>query len=286
MSEKIGLVVEGGGMKCAYSAGVLDRFIDDDISFDYAVGVSAGSANVVSYLSHQRGRTLRFYTDHIHEPGYFGIGSWMKTGNLFGLQYIYGTLTNEGGADPIDYPALEANPTRFEAVATDALTGQPRYLDKSLIGPRDYREIMASCALPAACKPVKLDGGLYFDGGVSDSIPVDHALEQGCDKLVVLLSKTRDFVKSPEGHKSLYHVLCRKYPKVVEALDNRHIMYGKRQRRTYQLEAEGRAFVFAPSKPFAISTYTMDEKDNRALYDMGIDDYNELRGAFLRFMGR
>ena len=286
MSEKIGLVVEGGGMKCAYSAGVLDRFIDDGISFDYAVGVSAGSANTVSFLSHQRGRTLRFYTSHIHEPGYFGVKSWLKTGNLFGLQYIYGTLTNEGGPDALDYQALMANPTEFEAVVTDARTGKPCYLGKSLIGPCDYREIMASCALLAACKPVELDGSLYFDGGVSDSIPVDHALGQGCDKLVVLLSKTRDYVKGPQKPKGLYHALCRKYPKVVEALDNRHIMYGKCQKRTYQLEAEGRAFVFAPSKPFSIGTYTMDEKDNRALYDMGISDYDDLREEFLQFMGR
>ncbi len=286
MGEKIGLVVEGGGMKCAYSAGVLDRFIDDGITFDYVIGVSAGSANAVSYMAHQRARTLRFYADHIHEPGYFGIGSWLKTGNLFGLQYIYGDLTNEGGGDPLDYEAFMENPAEFEAVATDALTGKPRYFGKDYIKPTDYRVIMASCALPAACKPVSLDGGLYYDGGVSDSIPVARALAKGCDKLVVALTKNRDYVKKPEGMRFLYSALCRKYPKTIEALDNRHVMYRACQKLTYDLEAEGTAFVFAPSEHFSIGTFTMDEDDNRNLYEMGIRDYDARREEFLEFIGR
>ena len=91
--SKIGLIVEGGGMKCAYSAGILDAFIDENITFDYAIGVSAGSANVASFLAGQRGRNLRYYTDWIKDPGYFGVKSFIKTGNLFGLQHIYGDMT-------------------------------------------------------------------------------------------------------------------------------------------------------------------------------------------------
>lgn len=105
---KIGLIVEGGGMKCAYSAGVLDAFLDEHITFDYAIGVSAGSANAASYLAGQRGRNLRFYTDWTHDPAYFGLKSYLKTGNLFGLHYIYADLTNSDGKDPLDYPALMA----------------------------------------------------------------------------------------------------------------------------------------------------------------------------------
>ena len=125
--EKTGLVVEGGGMKCAYSAGVLDKFLDDRIAFDYAIGVSAGSANVASYLAGQRGRNLRFYTEHIHEPGYFGFRSFRRTGDLFGLDYIYSDCTNSYGTDPLDFPAIMANPTEYELVATSAYTKLPRY---------------------------------------------------------------------------------------------------------------------------------------------------------------
>ena len=134
---KTGLVVEGGGMKCAYSAGILDRFLDEHITFDYCIGVSAGSANTASYLAGQRGRNLRFYVDHLNEPGYMGIRNLLRTGQFFGLQYIYQTLTNSDGADPIDYPAIVENPAEFELVATDAATGKPVYftLDLDVLDP-------------------------------------------------------------------------------------------------------------------------------------------------------
>ena len=103
---KTGLVVEGGGMKCAYSAGILDKFLDDNITFSYCIGVSAGAANTLSYLAGQRGRNLRFYTEHLNDPRYLSVRSLVRTGNLFGLQYIYGTLTNSDGADPLDYSAV------------------------------------------------------------------------------------------------------------------------------------------------------------------------------------
>ncbi len=104
---KTGLIVGGGGMKCAYSAGILDRFLDDKITFDYCIGVSAGAANTLSLpCRYQRGRNLRFYTVHLDDPRYLSVRSLLRTGNLFGLEYIYGTLTNSDGADPIDYDAI------------------------------------------------------------------------------------------------------------------------------------------------------------------------------------
>ena len=271
-------------MKCAYSAGILDRFIDEGITFDYAVGVSAGSANAISFLAGQRGRALRFYTDHIHEPGYFGFKSWLTTGDLFGLQYIYGTLSNEGGADALDFQAILANPCVFEAVATDAATGEPHYFTKADMGPRDFRAIMASSAIPAACRPVEIGGRRYFDGGISDSIPVERALAQGCDKLVVVLSKTRDYYKRPEGHKALYHLLCHKYPKAVEDLDRRHLMYRACQARTYELESQGTAVVFASTEPIDIGTYTMDVDKNQALYDRALADFDQRQGELMEFL--
>ena len=134
---KTGLVVEGGGMKCAYSAGILDRFLDEGIRFDYVIGVSAGSANAASYLAGQRGRNKRFYTDHIHEPEYFGFRNFIKKGNLFNLYYIYDTLTAEGGGDELDLAAVKENPAEFVITATDAETGKPPYFTKDDLKPRD-----------------------------------------------------------------------------------------------------------------------------------------------------
>ena len=222
---KIGLVVEGGGMKCAYSAGILDKFLDDHIQFDYCIGVSAGAANTLSYLAGQRGRNLRFYTEHLSDPRYLSVRSLVHTGNLFGLQYIYGTLTNSDGADPLDYSAVMENPAEFYMPATDAVTGTATYFSKYDIVRDDYRTLMATCALPGFCRPVQVNHHYYYDGGVADSIPVQHALDDGCDKLVVILSNPRDFVKQPEAHRPIYKRMLHKYPKTIEGIDHRHINY-------------------------------------------------------------
>lgn len=281
---KIGLVVEGGGMKCAYSAGVLDRFLDDNITFDYAIGVSAGSANVLSYLAGQRGRNIRFYTDHIHEKGYFGFSSFLKTGALFGLDYIYSTLTNSDGADALDFPAIMANPTRYELVATRARTAKPAYFSKKDMHQDDYSVVKASCSLPAACRPQFINGVAYYDGGVSDPIPADRALKQGCDAVVIISSKPRDFVKKPEGMRWFYTIACHRYPKIVESLNNRHITYMEHFRHIFELEKEGKAFIFCPSKNMAMSTYAMDADANMDLYRLGISDYDAQRDELKRFM--
>ena len=135
--EKIGLVVEGGGMKCAYSAGILDAFLDAKITFPYYIGVSAGSGNLASYLAGQKGRNLRFFTRHIHSPEYFGLKSVVKTGELFGMQYIYGKLSCAAGEDPLDYPALLKNPAEYQVVVTNAKTGKPEYFGKEMVGQDD-----------------------------------------------------------------------------------------------------------------------------------------------------
>lgn len=281
---KTGLVVEGGGMKCAYSAGILDEFLDHGITFDYCSGVSAGSANVASFLGGQKGRNLRFYTEHIHEPEYFGKKALHDSGDLFNLDYIYRTLSNSDGADPIDWEALTSNPAEYEVIATDAKTGHPHYFDGKSMPKDDYSIIMASCALPAVCHPVKVDGRRYFDGGVSDAIPVKRAFQRGCTRVVVITSKTRDFVKEPEEHRAFYTLMCWKYPKIIRALNNRHRMYRHCQGLMYKLEEMGKVFVFAPSEHLPMSTYAMDEEENRALYDLGLQDYENRQEELKEFL--
>lgn len=138
-------------MKCAYSAGILDRFLDDKITFDYCIGVSAGAANTLSYLAGQRGRNLRFYTVHLDDPRYLSVRSLLRTGNLFGLEYIYGTLTNSDGADPIDYDAIMKNPANFICrqrmpSQKGSLFFQVRHRARRL--PHHHGDLRASCVLP------------------------------------------------------------------------------------------------------------------------------------------
>lgn len=282
--KKIGLVVEGGGMKCAYGAGIMDAFLDEGITFDYCIGVSGGSGNVASYLAGQRGRNLRFFTDHIHSPDYFGLKSLLKTGDLFGLEYIYGDLTRRDGEDPLDFPALMKNPAEYEVVVTNALTGKPEYYGREMMQQDDYRLIMASSAIPVACHPVELNGTPYFDGGLTDAIPVRRAMERGCEKLVVLLTKNRDYVRKPQGMRGLYRRVCRRYPRIVEAIDRRHEVYNDNLRDVFSLEREGTAFVFAASEPIHVGTYSMKEEAERALYDLGLRDFAARKAELLEFL--
>ncbi len=282
--SKIGLVVEGGGMKCAYSAGILDRFLDDHITFDYCIGVSAGSANTASFLAGQKERNLRFYTIYVKDPKYLSLRNYLFHGQLFGLEYIYGSITNSDGIDPIDFPAILANPCEYEMVATNRATGKAAYFNKSSLKQDDYRAIMASSALPVFCRPVELDGEYYYDGGISDAIPVNRAFESGCDKIVVITSKPRGYVKQPESGRALYSHILRKYPEMINAIDNRHVMYRQNIADMKRYEEEGRAFIIAPSNPPRMSTFSKDPVLEQQLYDLGLSDYEVLRDQLEKFL--
>ena len=287
MKRKIGIVLEGGGMKCAYGAAILDRFLDDDIHFEYAIGVSAGAANYITQLARQRGRNLKFYTEYCTEPDYFGPVAFAKTGNLFNLQYIYGTITNSDGKCPLDFETAAADPSEFVIVASDAETGKPAYFHKEDMKQDDYRVIMASCAIPAACRPVRLDDGKdYYDGGCTDSIPIRKAISDGCTDLVVITSKPRDYVKGPENFRQFYTLRCLKYPAMIRALNNRHIMYNRQMYELYRMEERGHAFIFAPSDPPEAGTYTTDTAVNQQLYDLGLKDYEDRKDGLMAFLNR
>ncbi len=281
---KTGLVVEGGGMKCAYCAGVLDQFLEHGITFDYCIGVSAGAASVASYLAGQKGRNLRFYTEYIDDPWYFGMRSFLKNGDLFNLKYIYGDLTNSGGRDPLDLEALKKNPAEYEIVATCAETGEGVYFSKDDLIQDDYRHVMASCAIPAVCRPVEIDGKHYYDGGLADSIPMQRALDRGCDKLVVIASKSRKFVKTPEKFRMMYTLMCRKYPKAVKALNDRYLTYRRQQKLMFDLEKAGTAFLFTPETDRKINTFTMDREVNQHMYDLGVQDFRRKQQKLAAFL--
>ncbi|MCR5396439.1 MAG: patatin family protein [Lachnospiraceae bacterium] len=281
---KTGLIVEGGGMKCAYSAGVLDGFLDENISFDYCIGVSAGAANSASFLAGQRERNKRFYCEHSKDPEYFGVRSFIKTGNLFGLDYIYGTLTEEGGKDPLDFDAMMKNDTEFEYPATEVETGKPRYFTKTDLAPNDYRPIKATCALPVASRAVEIEGKFYYDGGVSDSIPIWRSLEKGCEKVVVIMSKPQGYEMEPQGHRRIYSRVLRKSPNIVNDLNHRHEVYNAQLRQVLQMEKEGKAMVYFTPKLEKMSTYSIDTTVAEMLYQSGLYDAKESMDRLKEFL--
>jgi len=280
------LIVEGGGMKCAYSAGILDRFIDDKITFDECIGVSAGSGNIASYLAGQRGRNLRFYVDHPKDSRYHGIKQWILTGSLFNLKFIYGTLSNEDGADPLDYDALMQNPSEFLITTTEVKTGEAKYFPKSSLKRNDLSVIMAGAAIPAMSRPVKIDGIKYLDGGVADSIPLKKALDDGCDKIVLILANPRSFCRQPQDYKVLYHMMLLRYPKIVKGIDTRHLRYRECLKWVYEMEKGGKIFIFAPPENTGIATSTIDFPLLQKLYETGVADYNAEKEKMIAYLSR
>ena len=280
-----GLVLEGGGMKGIYTAGVLDFFMEKDLYFQNVYGVSAGACHLCSYISWQPKRAYHVSLDYLRDKNYCSMRSLLTTGSLFGLQYIYGTMTNEGGGDPLDYDAYHNNPTEAYLPATDAETGLPHYFNKNEIRRNEYQPIMATCALPVACRPISYEGHVYYDGGVSDSMPIEHALEHGCDRLIVIFSKPRGFRMKPQGGKIVYTLgLKHKYPKIVEDLNHRHEVYNRQMDMVDTLEKEGKVMTFCPSADIKIGTYTTDPAVMMQLYDNGIADAQKQMSQIKEFL--
>ncbi len=283
-SMKLGLVIEGGGMKCAYTAGILDLMMDDHIKPDYVIGVSAGAACGASFVAGQRDRNRRFFVDYVNRPDYMGWTAFRNSGgNFFNLEYIYQDLTGEGGEDELDYDAIMKNPCELWAVATDAETGLPYYFSKEDLHPDDYSVYMASCAIPVACRPVEINSHLYYDGGCSDSIPVRRALEAGCDKVIVILCRPKETVREPEKFHKLYHTVLHKYPQLVHNLDVRHERYNATLRATKRLEEKGHALIICPEETLDITTYTKDPETLDGLYETAVHEYAHIRDRLLEF---
>lgn len=266
------LVDVGGGLRGIYGAGVLDRCLDDGVAFDACIGVSAGSANTITYLAGQRGRTKRFYLEYAFRPQYMSLGNFLRRRGYLDLDYVYGTLSNHDGEDPLDYGAFARNPGSFEAVATDADTGEAHYFGRRDIAPDRYDVLKASCSLPLACKPIAIAGHRYFDGGLSDPIPFKRALESGCEKAVVVLTRPRSYRRSSRNDNLNARLLRRRHPAMAEALRRRADTYNQQLDEAEQLAAQGRILILAPASTDGIKTLSKDREKLEGLYAMGYED--------------
>lgn len=267
---KTGLVVEGGGMRGIYGCGVLDAFLENSIRFPYSIGVSAGSANMASFISEQHGRNYRFYTNYAFDERYMGFKNFINTGSFFGMDYIYTELTET--VDPINFEKLTNTDMEYYVVASDAETGKSVYFSKEDVKKHRGDIFKASSAVPAMCRPIEIDGRLYFDGGVADSIPVKRAIDDGCDKIVAVLTQPKGYIKKPEMGKKIYQEMLRDYPAIAKAMNVRHYVYNHTLEYLYKLEEEGRAFVFYPDNREGVTIITRKKEDLITFYNEGVLD--------------
>jgi len=287
MQASTGLIAEGGGMRGAYTAGILEAFLDNEITFPYAIGVSAGANTLCSYLSGQKGRNKRIYTHWITDKRFIGVKNLLSEGTYFGMHFLFDELPQN--LDPFDFDAIKKTNTCFRVGVTNCETGECEYLDPLSASTNDafVQIFKASSSLPLISKIVMLGEKPYLDGGITDSIPVKKAMADGYERNVIILTRNADYRKSYSKH---IHFLARKrlkhYPKLAEAIGKRYQMYNDTLDTIAQLEKEGKVFVLRPTKPLEVDRFEKDQHKLEALYHQGYEDALRQLSALKAFISQ
>jgi len=264
---KRGLVLEGGAMRGLFSAGITDVMMEAGIEPDGLIGVSAGAAFGCNYKSRQPGRAIRYNKRFARDKRYCSWLSWLKTGDLFNAEFGYHVIPTQ--YDIFDDKAFNENPMEFYVVCTDVTTGKAVYKRLSESSPITYDWIRASASMPLASKVVELEGQKVLDGGVADSIPLEYFEHIGYDRNVVVLTQPAGFVKEHNPLMPLMRIALRKYPRMIEAMDKRHLMYNKQLEFVRKAEQEGRCLVIRPDEKIPIGHISHDPDNMQQVYDIG-----------------
>ena len=267
--KKRGLVLEGGAMRGLFTSGILDVMMETGIEPDGLIGVSAGAAFGCNYKSRQPGRAIRYNKRYARDKRYCSWQSWLKTGDLYNAEFGYHIIPKI--YDVFDDKAFEQNPMEFYAVCTDVETGLPVYKKLEESTHLTYDWIRASASMPLASKVVELEGMKVLDGGVADSIPLKFFESIGYDRNVVILTQPEGYVKEHNRLMPLMRIALRKYPKMIEALDQRHIMYNRQLDYVRQAELEGRCIVIRPDDKLPIGHISHDPEQMQRVYELGRD---------------
>lgn len=278
-----GLILEGGGMKGIYTAGVLDFFLDKDIEFSSCYGVSAGACCMCSYLSKQRKRAYRTNVNYLGQKAYCSVESLLTTGDLFGVDMCYGLIPDY--LDPYDHEAFEQYPGKAYAVVTNIRTGEAEYMLLEDMR-RDIIAVRASSSMPLVSRNVKIGGGLYLDGGISDSIPIRRSMQDGNRKNVIVMTKEEGYVRAASGPTELAMVKARyvRYPKVYERMRERHIAYNGTVQYIEELKKQGNVFVIRPKHKSNVGRVEKDRAKLEALYEEGYKDAENCYMELLEYL--
>lgn len=264
---KKGLILEGGAMRGLFTAGVLDVLMENGVTFDGAVGVSAGAAFGCNIKSHQIGRVLRYNTRFCSDKRYCGMSSLLKTGNIYSTDFCYGEVPLK--YDPFDFETYEKDPMEFYVVSTDVETGKPVYHKYAGMSEGGFDWIRASASMPLVSRIVEINGQKLLDGGISDSIPVEFFESLGYDRNVAVLTQPKTYKKSKNKMMPLIKIKYRKYPKFIETVENRHIMYNAETALVSEKEHNGTLFVIRPESPLPVGRVEKDPEKLKEAYEIG-----------------
>ena len=275
--EMLGIIDVGGGLRGIYGAGVFDHCLENGIEFDYCCGVSAGSANLCSFIAHQEKRNYRSYMIYAFRKEYMSLRNFLRTGSYLDLDYVFGTLCVHDGEDPMDYETFSSFDRPFYTVATDAETGKVKYFDIKDYKYDDFAPVKCSSCVPVVNRPYPLNGRLYYDGGLSDPIPVKKAFADGCDKVVVILTRPKNYYRSPSKDMKAALLIKKKYPGAAKALSNRSRTYNQSLDLALMEEKRGRVLILAPDNIEGLNTLTRDRSKLEELYQKGLKDAEKLK---------
>jgi len=275
------LILEGGGMRGVYTAGVLDFFLDKKIEFPVCYAVSAGACHGSSFLAKQRKRAFNVNVDYLKDKRYAGLYSLIKTGDFFGVDMVYNLIPNE--LNPFDYDEYEKYRGKFFVAVTNCKTGKAEYIQIKDMR-NDVLAVRASSSLPLLSHMVEIDGNQYLDGGVVDSIPIKKSIEDGNTKNVVILTRDKTYRKPPNSMMKLMKAKYRKYPMLIRSIDIRHVRYNSTLALIDEEQKAGRAYVIQPEKPVAIGRLEKNKAKLTALYNQGYSDGRKHYKALIEFL--
>lgn len=280
LPEGYALVLEGGGIRGFYSSGVFEAFMDEGIMFPYIIGVSAGAANALTYISGQRGRSRLIVEKYVRKHEYLSYRNLLKHRSMFGFDYIFKTVPERHIF--WDKEIFDSSDTRFLSGATDCKTGETIWFEKQDVGP-GFEVIKASCSVPIVSKIVKYNGYDLLDGGISSPIPIEKSIEDGNQFHVIVLTRNQGYLKEIFKQKGILKLFYHKYPKFIDTMMNRHEVYNRQLALCEQLEREGKAIIVRPLVPLTVGRTERDIKKILDLYDEG---HEEGKGIVRQLKGK
>lgn len=284
MDNNIGLVLEGGGLRGAYTSGVLDYFLSKELYFKYTVGVSAGAIYSASYASRQRRRNIDIILKYLNDERYMGYRYLIKNGSYINIDFAFRKMAYK--LSPFDFETFHNCDLEFKVGAFNCAKGTTEFFCK-----KDFKKIddlleslIASGSLPFFCKETIIHENVYLDGGIAAPIPIEQSILDGNNKNVVILTEDMGYKKEPLKLQPLIKVYYRKYPKVADALIKRHLVYNRTLKDIQELESRGEAFVFRPSEMVVVDRLERDLSKIKALYNLGLKDAKDNYERLLNWM--
>ena len=280
---KAALVLEGGALRGMYTSGVLDTFLKNNMEFECVAGVSAGALNAMSYISKQPGRSAKINLEYCDDPRYIGRKAFINNKGIIGYDYLFGDISEN--KVPFDYKAFENTNQRFVIVTTNCEKAETEYLERGNCNDL-FKAAQASSSMPLASAIVEINNNHYLDGAVTTSIPIKWAIEQGYEKVVVVLTRDRTYRKPMLSNKmkKLYKLAYHKDEKLIEKLNTMPERYNKLQEEIIDLEKEGKIFIIRPEKEVTVSRLEKDKEKLENLYKEGIAEAEKNLDALKEYL--